>query len=115
MFEQRICCIKVVFPKKEMPALSVAIQRRKVARNGATEQRPLAVEVVMDQHDSQYLLLVIGRRIVGVAKEIVKKELISGVHFVPWQTVEQLAGVGEGSRGAHGPASCPAGVLRACR
>ena len=50
MFEQRICCIKVVLPKKEMPALSVAIQRRKVARNGATEQRPLAVEVVMDQH-----------------------------------------------------------------
>ena len=59
MFEQRVCCIKVVLSKKEMPALSVAIQRQKVARNGATEQRPLAVEVVMDQHDSQYLLLVV--------------------------------------------------------
>ena len=32
MFEQRVCCIKVVLPKKEMPALSVAIQRWKVAR-----------------------------------------------------------------------------------
>ena len=88
MFEQRVCCIKVVLPEKEMPALSVAIQRRKVARNGATEQRPLIVEVVMDQHGSQYLLLVIGRRIVGVAKEIVRKELVGGVHFVHWQTVE---------------------------
>ena len=96
LFEQRVCCIKIVLPKKEMPALSVAIQRRKVAGNGATEQRPLAVEVVMDQHGSQYLLLVIGRRIVGVTKEIVKKELVGGVHFVPWQTVEQLAGVDEG-------------------
>ena len=88
MFEQRVYCIKVVLPKKEMPALSVAIQRRKVARNGATEQRLLAVEVVMDQHGSQYLLLVIGRRIVGVKKEILKKKLVGGVHFVPWQTVE---------------------------
>ena len=88
MFEQRVCCIKVVLSEKEMPALSVAIQHRKVARNGATKQRPLAVEVVMDQHGSQYLLLIVGRRIVGVEKEIVKKELISGVHFVPWQTVE---------------------------
>ena len=61
MFEQRVCCIKVVLPKKEMPAPSVAIQRRKVARNGATEQRPLAIEVVMDQHGIQYLILVIGR------------------------------------------------------
>ena len=60
MFEQRVCCIKVVLPEKEMPALSVAIQRRKVARNGATEQRPLAVEVVMDQYGGQYLLLVVG-------------------------------------------------------
>ena len=51
------------------------------------EQRPVAVEVVMDQHGNQYLLLVIGRRIVEVAKEIVKKELIGGVHFVPWQIV----------------------------
>ena len=81
MFEQRGCCIKVVLPKKEMPALSVAIQRRKVAQNGATEQRPLPVEVVMDQHGGQYLLLIVGRRIVGVAKEIVEKELIGGVHF----------------------------------
>ena len=96
MFEQRVCCIKVVLPKKEMPALSVAIQRRKVARNGATEQRRLAIEVVMDQHGSQYLLLVVGRRIVGAAKEIVEKELVGGVHFVPWQTIEQLAGVDEG-------------------
>ena len=96
MFEQRVCCVKVVLPKKEMPALSVAIQRRKVAQNGATEQRPLPVEVVMDQHGGQYLLLIVGRRIVGVAKEIVKKELVSGVHFVPWQTVEQFAGVDEG-------------------
>ena len=95
MFEQRVCCIKVVLPKKEMPALSVAIQRRKVARNEATKKQPLAVEVVMDQHGSQYLLLVVGRRIVGVAKEIVKKELVDGVHFVPWQTVEQLAHVDE--------------------
>ena len=30
MFEQRVCCIKVVLPEKEMPALSVVIQRRKV-------------------------------------------------------------------------------------
>ena len=96
MFEQRVCCIKVVHSKKEMPALSVAIQRRKVARNGATEQWSLTVEVVMDQYGSQYLLLVIGGRIVGVAKKIVKKELVGGVHFVPWQTVEQLAGVGKG-------------------
>ena len=81
MFEQRVCCIKVVLPKKEMLALSVAIQRQKVARNRATEQRPLAVEVVMDQHGSQYLLLVVGRRIVGVAKKIVEKELVGGVHF----------------------------------
>ena len=79
MFEQRVCCIKVVLPEKEMPALPVTIQRRRVARNEATEQRPLVVEVVMDQHDSQYLLLVIGRRIVGVAKEIMKKQLIGGV------------------------------------
>ena len=93
MFEQRICCIKVVLPKKEMPDLSVAIQRRKVARNGATEQRLLAV--VMDQHGNQDLLLIIGRGIVGVAKEIMKKELIGGVHFIPWQTVEQLVGVDE--------------------
>ena len=101
MFEQRVCCIKVVLPEKEMPALSVTIQRRKVARNGATEQRPLVVEVVMDQHGSQYLLLVVGRRIVRVAKEIVEEELVGGVHFVPWQTVEQLAGVeeGDGRRG----------------
>lgn len=96
MFEQRVCCIKVVLPEKEMPALSVAIQCRKVVRNGATEQRPLAVEVVMDQHDSQYLLVVVGRRIVRVAKEILKKELVGGVHFIPWQTVEQLAGIDEG-------------------
>ena len=96
MYQQRVCCIKVLLAKKEMSALSGAIQRRKVTRNGATEQRPLAVEVVMDQHDSQYLLIVIGRRIVGVAKEIVKKELVGGVHFVPWQTIEQLAGIGEG-------------------
>ena len=61
MFEQWVCCIKVVLPKKEKPALSVAIQRRKVAQNGAMEQWLLAVEVVMDQHGSQYLLLVIGR------------------------------------------------------
>ena len=101
MFEQRVCCIKVVLPKKEMPALSVAIQRRKVARNGATEQRPLVIKVVMDQHGSQYLLLVVGRRIVGVAKEIVEKELVGGVHFVPWQYVKQLASVkeGDGRRG----------------
>ena len=79
-----------------MPALSVAIQRRKVVRNGATEQRPLAVEVVMDQHDSQYLLLIIGGQIVRVAKEIVKKELVDEVHFVPLQNVEQFAGVDEG-------------------
>ena len=71
MFEQRVYCIKVVLSEKKMPALSVTIQRRKVARNGATEQRPLAVEVVMDQHDIQYLLLVVGRRIVGVTKETV--------------------------------------------
>ena len=81
--------------KKEMPALSVAIQRRKVARNGATEQWPMAVEVVMDQHGNQYLLLVIGGRIVGVTKEIMEKKLVGGVHFVPWQTVEQLVGVDE--------------------
>ena len=61
MFEERVWCLEVVLPEKEMAALSVAIQRRKVARNGATEQRPLAVEVVMDQHGSQYLLLVVGR------------------------------------------------------
>ena len=99
MFEQRICCIKVLLPKKEIPALSVAIQRRKVAQNGATKECPLAIEVVMDQHGSQDLI--IGRGIVGVAKEIVEKELIGGVHFVPWQTVEQLAGVeeGDGRRG----------------
>ena len=52
------------------------------------EQRSLAVEVMMDKHGNQYLLLVIRRRIVGVAKEIVKKELVGGVHFVPWQTAE---------------------------
>ena len=96
MFEQWVCCIKVVLPKKEMPALSVAIQRRKVPRDRATEQRPLAIKVVMDQHGSQYLLFIVGRRIVRIAKEIVKKELVGGVHFVPWQTVEQLAGVDEG-------------------
>ena len=33
MFEQRVCCIKVVLPEKEMPALSV--ERRKV-RHGTT-------------------------------------------------------------------------------
>ena len=71
MFEQRVCCIKVVLPKKEMPALSVAIQCRKVPRNGATKRHMLAIEVVMDQHGSQYLL-VIGGRIVGVTKEIMK-------------------------------------------
>ena len=96
VFEQRICCVKVGLPKKKMSALPVAIQRRKVARNGATEQRPLAVEVVMDQHDSQYLLLVVGRRIVVIAKEIVEKELVGGVHFRTWQTIEQLLGVEEG-------------------
>ena len=81
MFEQRVCCIKIVLPKKEMPALSVAIQRRKVAQNGATKQRPLAVAVVMDQHSSQYLLLIIGQRIVRVANEIMEKQLVGGVHF----------------------------------
>ena len=96
MFEQRVRCVKVVLPKKEMTALSVVIQRRKVPRNGATERRALAIEVVMDQYGSQDLLLIIGRGIVGVAKKIVKKELVGGVHFVPWQTIEQLAGVDEG-------------------
>ena len=96
MSEQRVCCIKVVLPEKEMPALSVTIQRWKVARNGATEQWPLAVEVVMDQHGSQYLLLLVGRRIVRVAKEIVEKNSSAESIFVPWQIVEQLAGVEEG-------------------
>ena len=96
MLEQRVCCVKVVLPKKEMPALSVAIQRRKVARNGATKHGVLAIEVVMDQYGNQDLLVIIGRGIIGVGKEIVKKELVGGVHFVPWQTVEQLAAVDEG-------------------
>ena len=45
-------------------------------------------------------------RIVGVANEIVEKELVGGVHFVPCQTVEQLAGVDEGDgwrRESHRP------------
>ena len=95
MFEQQVGCVKVVLPKKEMPALSIVIQRRKVPQNGATEQRPLTIEVVMDQHGSQDLLI-IGRGTVKVAKEIMEKELVGGVHFVPWQTVEQLAGIGKG-------------------
>ena len=69
----------------------------------------------MDQHGSQDLLLIIGRGIVGVAKEIMEKELVGEVHFVSWQTVEQLAGVdkgsaGEGSRAALGLTTCPGGV-----
>lgn len=97
MFEQRVGCVKVVLPNKEMPALSVAIQRRKVPRDRATEQRPLAIKVVMDQHGSQDHLLIVGQGIVGVAKEIVEKEIVGGVHFVPWQTVEQFSGVDEGA------------------
>ena len=96
MFGQGVCCVKVVLPKKEMPALSVAIQHRKVPCNAATERRTLAIGVVMDQHGSPDLLLLIGRGIVRVTEEIVKKELVGGVHFVPWQTVKQLAGVDEG-------------------
>ena len=127
MFEQRVCCIKVVLPEKEMPALSVTIQRRKVARNGATEQRPLVVEVVMDQHGSQYLLLVVGRRIVGVAKEIVEKELVGGVHFRTLANCRTACGRRRRRRPARGVAArtdqlaaLPAsdecdGVRRACR
>ena len=80
-----------------MAALSVAIQCRKLPRDRATEQRPLAIKVVMDQHGSQDLLLIIRRGIVGVAKKIMETELIGGVHFVPWQTVQQLEGVDEGA------------------
>ena len=121
MFEQRVCCIKVVLPKKEMPALSVTIQRRKVARNGATEHRSLAIEVVMDQHGSQYLLLVIGGRTVGVAKETVEKKNSSAESILYLGKLSnslrasKKETAGEGRRGAHRPASCPAGVRRACR
>ena len=47
MFEQRVGCVKVVLPKKEMVALSVAIQRQNMARDRAPEQRALPIKVVM--------------------------------------------------------------------
>ncbi|XP_048552630.1 uncharacterized protein LOC125532728 [Triticum urartu] len=75
MSEQRVGCVKVVLPKKEMTALSVAIQCQKVLRDGATEEWPLVVKVAMDQHDNQDLLLLIGRGIIRVTKEIMEKEL----------------------------------------
>ena len=53
--------------------MSFTLDPFSTSENGATKQRPLAIEVVMDQHGSQDLLLIIGRGIVGVAKEIVKK------------------------------------------
>ena len=58
MFEQRAGCVKVVLPKKEMVALSIAMQRRSVPRDRAPEQRPLPIKVFMDQHNRHHLLII---------------------------------------------------------